>query len=51
MVFRDALKSQLVEPSRTSNIILDICKKIELSKGKEKLLYEELIAELGWTMN
>ena len=40
------IKSQLVEPSKKSNIILDICKKIELSKEKEKLLYEELIAEL-----
>lgn len=40
------IKSQLIDKSRKASVILDICKKIELSKEKEKLLYEELIAEL-----
>lgn len=40
------IKSQLVDEARRVNIILDICKKIELSKEKEKILYEELIEAL-----
>ena len=40
------IKFQLVDKSKKANIILDICEKIKLSKEKEKLLYEELIAEL-----
>ena len=40
------IKSQLVDKSKKGNIILDICEKIRSSKEKEKLMYEELIAEL-----
>jgi len=41
------IKSQLTDKSRQQSIISDICKKIELSKEKEKRLYEDLITELG----
>lgn len=40
------IKFQLADKSRKANIILDISKKMGISKEKEKLLYEELIAEL-----
>lgn len=40
------IKSQFADKSRQQSIISDICQKIEVSKEKEKILYEELIAEL-----
>lgn len=40
------IKSQLTDKTRQQSIISDICKKIEVSKEKEKILYKELIAEL-----
>ena len=41
------IKSQLIDKSRKESVILNVCKKIELSKEKEKRLYEDLITELG----